>query len=382
MNSIEKYNYNLPLERIAKFPADPRDASKLLIYRNKNINRDVFYNIHKYLPENSLLIINNSKVIPARIHFFNKNGAKIEVFCLNPVEPNNYAEAFDSITPVKWQTLIKNKRRWKQEKLILKKNNLILQAELHPNNIVKFRWEPEMKFSEVLEIVGETPLPPYLKRESTEKDKQTYQTIYAKNPGSVAAPTAGLHFTHRTINSLKQKNIQIAEVSLHVGIGTFKPITSDDFTKHQMHSELVSITKNTLQKLLQNIKGKNPVIAVGTTSARTLESLPFLAYNIAKQNKYSVEQNATTFYKTEQALEFLLSLPVETINFSTSLFIYPPYEFKIVEGLITNFHLPKSSLLLLVDAFVGGAWREIYEYALQNDFRFLSYGDSSLLFRE
>jgi len=393
---IDEFDYHLPSERIAKFPLKQRDASKLLIYKNGNISQTKFFDIDKYLPENSLLILNNTKVFFARLIFKKQTGGKIEIFCLNPYQPADYENAFASKGKVQWEVLIGNLKKWKNDtlslKYIYKSEQRILQVRYigkhHQNHIVEFIYDNDITFAEILEIVGQIPIPPYLKRKPTENDKNTYQTVYSKIKGSVAAPTAGLHFTENVFNKLKNRNISVAELTLHVGAGTFKPVKSEFIAEHLMHTEIFSISIDTLKKIKNNL---GRITAVGTTSLRTLETLYYIGYKIIKNqpdfnfvSQWEIYQEQITISPLEalQAIEnFMLKQKLNHFDGKTQIMIVPGYKFKITDILITNFHQPKSTLLLLVAAFIGDDWKKVYDYALKNDFRFLSYGDSSILFR-
>lgn len=398
--SIKDYNYDLPDERIAKFPLEIRDTSKLLVYKNTTIEESVFENLTDYIPENSLMVFNNTKVIQARLVFLKETGARIEIFCLEPHFPADYATAFQQTESVVWLCMVGNLKKWK-ENIISKEfeiNNkkIKLIAELIENNglthHIKFSWnDSSVPFSEILERAGELPIPPYLHRETCEKDKETYQTVYSKIKGSVAAPTAGLHFTPQVLNALSKKNIQQEELTLHIGAGTFHPVKSELIQDHEMHTEIISVNISSLQKICQNL---GRIIAVGTTSVRTLESLYYIGLQIEKNPEikmsdirvtqwmpYSENQKISTEKALENIIEYLIRNNKQKLQLGTQIMIAPGFKFRIVAGMVTNFHQPKSTLLLLVSAFVGEDWKKIYNYALSNDFRFLSYGDSSLLLK-
>jgi len=405
--SIKDFTYELPPERIAKFPLRERDESKLLIYREGKITNSKFKNLPEHLAENSLAVFNNSKVVNARLFFHNKNGAKIEIFCLEPSDIKETQTAFQSKTSSKWKCFVGNLKAWKDEILRLFKNEFELNASIEKIEKefveIKFSWKPEeLSFGEILEKAGVVPLPPYMKRDAVEKDKVTYQTIYASIDGSVAAPTAGLHFTENVLKNLKHKNIENEKITLHVGAGTFKPVKSETLERHDMHYETFLVKKSTIEKLLEHVDGN--IIAVGTTSLRTIESLYWLGVQLIVRAKRYIPQGGKgktmdeiiigqwepyekqVSYQPKETLEKILEWMNENslgyISSRTGLLIAPSYDFKFVNTLITNFHQPNSTLLLLVGAFVGSDWRKIYDYALQNDFRFLSYGDASLLFRK
>ena len=399
---INDFNYLLPTERIAKYPLPLRDQSKLLIYKAGKLSQNIFANIDQLLPENSLLIFNDTKVIQARLQFFKESGAKIEVFCLEPYRPVTEIQmAFQQKSPVVWKCFIGNLKRWKNGKI--KKTIRIDQHEIgffaekvgmdKEAHLVQFSWTPSTyTFSQLLESTGLVPLPPYLNREAEKEDKERYQTIYARHDGSVAAPTAGLHFTEEVFRKLKRKNIIADEVILHVGAGTFKPVSATTISNHEMHTEKIIVRKSTIEMLLKN-QG-NKIVLVGTTTTRTIESLywfgvkllvgEFPVFKIQQwdpyQKKYQTEKSLSLVY--EAILAFMTENKLEELRGETQLMIAPGYDFKIVDILITNFHQPKSTLLLLVSAFIGESWYAAYQYALDNDFRFLSYGDSCLFFRK
>lgn len=397
---IEDYNYPLPDHRIAKYPLKQRDASKLLIYRDGAISESVFSQISDYLPENSLLIYNNTRVIQARLLFSKDTGARIEVFCLEPLVPADYALSLGSNGECVWKCMVGNLKKWKDGTLTktvsFDGRNCTLSATMLASDgnthTIKFSWDnSDIHFAGILENTGELPIPPYLHRKTEESDLETYQTIYSKIKGSVAAPTAGLHFTDEVLNSLKQKNINIAELTLHVGAGTFQPVKTENIADHQMHTELISVPRTTIELILRNIGN---IVAVGTTSVRTLESLYYAGVLIADQNPtksasihitqwlpYTRKPDITVHEAIQNILNYLDRHSLGNLVATTQIMIRPGYEFQIVNAMITNFHQPKSTLLLLVSAFVNGNWKSIYDYALNNDFRFLSYGDSSLLMK-
>lgn len=398
---ISEFNYPLPDERIAKFPLPVRDQSKLLLYRHGEVTEDIFTSLPDYLPANSLMIFNNTKVIQARLHFHKKTGALIEVFCLEPVQPNDYALNFQQTEHAAWLCMIGNLKKWKEgalkREITVKGKPLTLTAERGAchgtSHWVDFRWNnPEITFADILEVFGELPIPPYLNRETQESDKETYQTVYSKIKGSVAAPTAGLHFTPRVLDALREKGVALEELTLHVGAGTFKPVKSEEIEGHEMHTEYISVNRSTLEKLVAH-EGK--AIAVGTTSVRTLESLYHIGVTLLHNpNATEEDLHVKQWQPYETALEtaatpavdalqaiiaYLDRHHMETLHSSTQIIIAPGYEYRIVKAMVTNFHQPQSTLLLLVSAFLHGDWRKIYDYALAHDFRFLSYGDSSLL---
>lgn len=398
---ISEFNYPLPDERIAKFPLPVRDQSKLLLYRHGEVTKDIFTSLPDYLPANSLMIFNNTKVIQARLHFHKETGALIEVFCLEPIQPNDYVLNFQQTEHAAWLCMIGNLKKWKEgalkREITVKGKPLTLTAERGAchgtSHWVDFRWNnPEITFADILEVFGELPIPPYLNRETQESDKETYQTVYSKIKGSVAAPTAGLHFTPRVLDALREKGVALEELTLHVGAGTFKPVKSEEIEGHEMHTEYISVNRSTLEKLVAH-EGK--AIAVGTTSVRTLESLYHIGVTLLHNpNATEEDLHVKQWQPYETALEtaatpavdalqaiiaYLDRHHMETLHSSTQIIIAPGYEYRIVKAMVTNFHQPQSTLLLLVSAFLHGDWRKIYDYALAHDFRFLSYGDSSLL---
>ena len=404
---IEEYNYPLPENRIAKYPLPQRDHSKLLVYKQQQITEDIFYNIGEYISPQSLLIYNNTRVIHARLVFHKESGARVEIFCLEPLVPHNYESALAANSQCTWKCMIGNLKKWKTGALVqtisINDTNEPKTIELHAERIattgntheVQFTWnDPTISFAELLELVGELPIPPYLNRPSEEQDKQTYQTVYSHIKGSVAAPTAGLHFTHDVLQNLRAKGVHTDELTLHVGAGTFQPVKTEDANEHTMHAEIIAVNLQTVANLIEHL---GRIVAVGTTSMRTLESLYFIGCQLDKLTKeqqlslqtIQVQQfepyNATYTLTTKQALEsiinYLHTTGQKVLHAETRIMIKPGYDFHLVDKLITNFHQPKSTLLLLVSAFVGEDWRKIYDYALANDFRFLSYGDSSILTR-
>ena len=395
---ISEFNYPLPDERIAKFPLPVRDQSKLLIYRHGEVTEDVFTSLPRHLPTGSLMIFNNTKVIQARLHFRKETGALIEVFCLEPIQPNDYVLNFQQTEHAAWLCMIGNLKKWKEgilkREMTVKGMPLTLTAERGEcrgtSHWVDFRWDnPEVTFADILEVFGELPIPPYLNRETQESDKETYQTVYSKIKGSVAAPTAGLHFTPRVLDALKEKGIDLEELTLHVGAGTFKPVKSKEIEGHEMHTEYISVTRSTLEKLIAH---EGRAIAVGTTSVRTLESLYHIGItllnnpdateedlHVKQWQPYEIPAETPAADALQAIVRYLDRHGMETLHTSTQIIIAPGYEYRIVKAMVTNFHQPQSTLLLLVSAFLHGDWRKIYDYALAHDFRFLSYGDSSLL---
>lgn len=395
---IKDYNYELPDERIAKYPVAQRDHSKLLIYNKGEISEDMFYNISKYLPAGSLMVFNNTRVIHARIHFKKSTGALIEVFLLEPARPSDYELMFQTRGACSWLCMVGNLKKWKEGQLSRKFNinghEIVLSATRGKaqgtSHWIDFSWnDTEVTFTDILEAVGELPIPPYLNRESQESDNVTYQTVYSKVNGSVAAPTAGLHFTDNVLNAIDAHGIEREELTLHVGAGTFKPVKSEDISGHDMHTEYICVKRSTIENL---IKHNASAIAVGTTSVRTLESLYYIGARLDKQPEAAESQLHITQWEPydthptiqpvdalQNIVDYLDRNGLNAIHCSTQIIIAPGYDYKIVKMLVTNFHQPQSTLLLLVSAFVHGDWKKIYDYALKHDFRFLSYGDSSLL---
>ncbi len=397
MIDINTFDYPLPDERIAKFPLERRDGSKLLVYRNGEISERRFADIGEQLPSDSLFVFNNTKVVRARLVMHKPSGARVEVFCLEPHTPADYEHAFAVRGECCWSCIVGNLKKWKEGAVQIpfeyNGEQCLLQAYIAERgsreHIVRFVWDAPMSFGELLEYLGRIPIPPYLNRESEEIDNTRYQTVYSRFEGSVAAPTAGLHFTTELIESLKQQGFSFGEVTLHVGAGTFLPVKDEDATKHPMHTEHFEITKSTLQ-LLRGKVGK--VVAVGTTSVRTLESLSALAWRVKSSGDadcnrvigqwelYDIPAEFVGAEVLDTLLEYMERLGTDRLKAATQIMITPlGYRFRIVNRIVTNFHQPKSTLLLLVSAYVGEAWKEIYNYALANNFRFLSYGDSSLL---
>ena len=396
---IEDFNYILPDERIAKYPLPQRDSSKLLIYKNEDVSESSFSLLPNELPEDSLMIFNDTKVVPARLHFQRASGAHIEIFCLEPVLPEEYVSSFATTDKCRWKCIVGNIKRWKNDTLSLYNplndsdiSIMNLKADLveriGETSIVEFSWDNKAPFSKVLEVCGSIPIPPYLNRDTEEVDLERYQTLYARFRGSVAAPTAGLHFTDNVLESIKSKNIITDTVCLHVGAGTFLPVKSSLVSEHMMHREPFVVTLSLLERLLEN-KGK--VVAVGTTSVRTLESLYYIGVSCietghpsdvnqwepySREYAYSLEQSISAIIK------YLKDNNKSQLSLGTRIIIVPGFRFRIVDVLVTNFHQPQSTLLLLISAFVDGDWKKIYNYALGHDFRFLSYGDSSVLFRK
>ena len=425
---IEDYNYPLPDERIAKYPLAKRDQSKLLIYRDGKVSEDTFCHVGEYLTSDSLLIYNNTRVIQARLEFHKKvvqevrsfgvtseplnsevaQGARIEIFCLEPLEPHDYQLSLGSTEGCTWKCMIGNAKKWKSGALSLpvqlpSGETIILFAEKGEQTgntfAVHFSWnlsaqQSAISFAEILDAVGELPIPPYLNRKTEESDKTTYQTVYSRIKGSVAAPTAGLHFTDKVLDDLRGRGVKTAEVTLHVGAGTFQPVKVADANQHTMHTEIIAVPKDAIQTIIDNL---GHVVAVGTTSMRTLESLYFIGtqlytlhstpyaqdhiLTVAQFEPYEKKYTLSTKEALQAIVDYLNNTGQDMLHAETQIMIKPGYVFRVVNQLITNFHQPKSTLLLLVSAFVGGDWHTIYDYALAHDFRFLSYGDSSILFR-
>ena len=411
---ISDYNYDLPDSRIAKFPVSPRDTSKLLVYRHGEISDDIFYNLPKYLPQKSLMVFNNTKVIQARMHFRKETGALIEVFLMEPAAPTDYELMFQTRGECSWLCMVGNLKKWKEGSLVRNfdvagstinfkatmRRDIIDAKSGGTNYWVDFAWDnPLVSFAEILDAVGELPIPPYLNRETQDSDKTTYQTVYSKIKGSVAAPTAGLHFTDKVLAAIDAAGVRREELTLHVGAGTFKPVKSEEIDGHTMHTENVCVRRDTLQTLLDY---DCCAIAVGTTSVRTLESLYYMGVKLEanpdaaeedlhvcqwepyeKADGTPVDGNLIDGITPQKAISNIIAWldknNLKTLHSSTQIIIAPGYEYKIVKVLVTNFHQPQSTLLLLVSAFLKGDWRNVYDYALSHDFRFLSYGDSSIL---
>ena len=400
---ISEYNYELPDERIAKFPKAERDHSKLLVYNKGEVGEDIFYNLPNYLPQGALMVYNNTKVIQARLHFRKETGALIEIFLLEPAEPADYEQMFQQTRRCSWLCLVGNQKKWKEgtltRELRVKNEEVRVSAtrrgEHGTSQWIDFEWDNErVNFAEILDEMGELPIPPYLNRETQESDKTTYQTVYSKIKGSVAAPTAGLHFTERVLSDIDARGIEREEVTLHVGAGTFKPVKSDTIGEHPMHTDYIAVRRHTLERLLAH---NCEVIAVGTTSVRTLESLYYMGLKVVQNPDIREEElhvNQWEPYEEgrckmedvrsviQALLDWMIRKELTVLHSSTQIIIAPGYTYHIVKMLITNFHQPQSTLLLLVSAFVKGDWHKIYDYALAHDFRFLSYGDSSLLIPE
>ena len=398
---IEDFDYPLPDERIAKYPLTERDHSNLLHWQNGKIEQLHFYDLPDTLTRNDLLVYNNTKVIQARLHFQKETGATIEIFCLEPYSPSDYNLVFQENKSCVWKCLVGNSKKWKEGALkqTMYIKDILFQLEATRiesenegmSHLVRFEWDNEdILFSDILAHFGELPIPPYLNRATEEKDKETYQTVYSKIDGSVAAPTAGLHFTMDVLRRLALNGIREDEITLHVGAGTFQPVKSEEIGGHPMHREIISIGKSTIEDL---IASEGHIVAVGTTSVRTLESLYYLGCRIAlnpdnpdlmveQWEPYENNYTLTTQEALQNIIDYLNHNHLSALNAATRIMIVPSFQFRIVNKIITNFHQPKSTLLLLISAFVGiDRWRKIYDFAMENGFRFLSYGDSSLLER-
>ena len=395
--SIDEYDYPLPEERIAKYPLAERDASKLLVLKDHQLQASQFKHIGDFLPPKALLVFNETKVIRARLQFQKETGSHIEIFCLEPEQ--DYQIAFSSASPVRWKCLVGNSKRWHEGLLQMKLNvqgqEVVLSADRVEKNDqyseIEFSWTPSgLPFATILEAAGEIPLPPYLHRDAEPEDRDRYQTVFARYDGSVAAPTAGLHFTKPLLEQLKAKGFELDEVTLHVGAGTFKPVATATIGEHAMHSETIIIRQSLIQNLIKHLDGN--IIPVGTTSTRTLESLYWIGMMLEEQGMALRDLHVNQWYpyenhpelSTRQALQNILDYlerhQLTRLEASTALMIAPSYKMKVITGLITNFHQPKSTLLLLVSALIGDQWKKAYQYALDNGFRFLSYGDSCLFF--
>ncbi len=394
---IEDYNYPLPDERIAKYPLPQRDASKLLVYKDGIPSESVFKSLPEFLPAGALMVFNDTRVVPARMHFKRTTGAHIEIFCLEPVNPAEYNTSFAAVKSCSWKCVIGNSKRWKDDILTYDCPPDSTLAAMHltaalvsrdgQTGVVEFRWEGGEPFSKVLEECGQVPIPPYLNRETEAIDLERYQTLYAHVRGSVAAPTAGLHFTEAVLEAIRAKSIDTQNVCLHVGAGTFLPVKSSRVAEHPMHREPFSVSLGLLRKLRE---GACPCIAVGTTSVRTLESLYYAGISILEKGAPEdigqwVPYERDYPYSTGEALDAIISYleanSLTELRLGTRIIIVPGFRFRIVDMMVTNFHQPESTLILLISAFVGGDWKTIYNFALSHGFRFLSYGDSSLLFR-
>jgi S-adenosylmethionine:tRNA ribosyltransferase-isomerase len=394
---ISDYDYSLPADRITKYPLRQRDTSKLLVYQKGHISHTIFKNIASYISPDDLVIFNNTRVIQARFLFNKPTGAAIEIFCLEPKDPPEYKTSLQHETTVTWNCLIGNAKKWKKEPIYRTINyqnkKIVLKAEklegIDSTWFVRLSWEPPgYSFREILEMSGSTPIPPYLNREPVPEDKYTYQTVYSRVEGSVAAPTAGFHFIPETLEKIRNQSAGIMELTLHVGAGTFRPVLSSEVTRHIMHSEHIYFEKSDLQRLLDF---QGTIMAIGTTSTRILETIYWLGCKVTEQPDLipdhlylkQWEDHDLALVPKEKSLEALINYfeknNIEQYHTYTQLMIIPGYRYMFVDKMLTNFHQPKSTLLLLVSAFVGNDWRKIYHYAMDNDFRFLSYGDSSLL---
>ncbi|MFA6334340.1 MAG: S-adenosylmethionine:tRNA ribosyltransferase-isomerase [Bacteroidales bacterium] len=395
---IRDFSYNLPEERIAKYPLPNRDDSKILIFENEQISESKFSNLVELLPHDSLIVFNNTKVVPARLIFSKESGASIEIFCIEPHVPEEYNKSFASNETCSWVCIVGNSKRWKRgyigfnshgdKKLEEYQFKAKMLKKIDDKFIIEFSWSSGIPFSQLMEECGKVPIPPYLKREAEDSDTERYQTLYAQHRGSVAAPTAGLHFTKTVIEKIERKGIVRTELCLHVGAGTFLPVKSEFIKDHNMHSEPFSVSRDLIIKLLN--PGNKKVISVGTTSTRCLESLYYLGVQcietgvpsfVSQWEPYGKLYEYTLRESLEALLKWMDSSGSENLVTKTSIIIVPSFKFRVVDVLITNFHQPQSTLLLLISAFIGEEWRKVYDYALNNKFRFLSYGDSSVLFR-
>lgn len=398
---ISQFNYPLSDEKIAKYPLPQRDSSKLLQYHDAAITSHVFNDLSELLPHESLLLFNNTRVIHARLLFRKETGAQIEVFCLSPYEPADYIVNFQQRQKCAWNCIIGNAKRWKDEPLymeiLFEETVITLQAEKsnagRGEQVVCFSWDNDaVTFSELLEHAGKLPIPPYLNRPSEEKDDETYQTVYSRVEGSVAAPTAGLHFTPSVMEQLHARGIETTEVTLHVGAGTFLPVKSDTIAGHVMHTEFISVSRDTLEKMLRN---KSKLVVVGTTSLRTVESLYYIGkklqlhphssfqeLGVKQWDPYEETDSIPPVLALQNILDYLDRQQLERLTTDTQIIIAPGYSFHYADAIVTNFHQPQSTLLLLIAALVGDDWQKIYQYALEHNYRFLSYGDSSLLWKK
>lgn len=392
---IEDYTYDLPAERIAKYPLAERDRAKMLYYADNNIKSYSFTDLPSLVPSNSVLVMNTTKVIRARLTFFRQTGARIEVFCLEPYAPALYELSLSAKHEVIWHCLVGQSRKWKEEYLcqLLADGTLLKVSRVNGNcsggNLIRFEWSNDMTFGELLEHLGELPIPPYLNRDTEESDLRDYQTVYAREEGSVAAPTAGLHFTEGLLSKLNEKGIDQIPITLHVGAGTFLPVKSATMGEHEMHTEVIEVRLSSLRSIYDSLLAKRPIVSVGTTSTRTLESLYYMGVQVIDNVSdplsvpqwipYQTTSTATTEEAIKALIDYLKEKGVDRLFGQTQLIIVPGYTYRLVDFLITNFHQPNSTLLLLVAAFVGDDWHKIYDFALKNDYRFLSYGDGSLL---
>ncbi len=395
---ISDFTYDLLESKIAKYPLAERDKSKLLVWQSGKIGETIFKNCGDFISEKALLVFNNTRVIHARLFFRKDTGSKIEIFCLEPIEPLDYQIAFQEKKQVVWKCMIGNSKKWKSgiltREIQITGETITLRAEkiaqIENTFQIKFTWDKPFTFAEIIEHAGVLPIPPYLNRETEASDEESYQTVYAKIDGSVAAPTAGLHFTDSVLHKLQQKNIITREITLHVGAGTFQPVKSETIDGHTMHNEMVIISKSTIEDFTNH---KHKIIAVGTTSVRSLESLYWLGLQLENNSfnperpeilqwePYENETKISTKKAFQNIVDYLAKTRQNNIQFSTQIIILPGYNFNVIDGMFTNFHQPQSTLLLLISAFLGNDWKKVYDYALNNNFRFLSYGDSNLYLR-
>ena len=392
MLPIKEFNYTLSDEQIAKYPISPRDHSKLLLYKGGQISHDIFYNIGQHIKDNSLLVYNNTRVIQARLIFQKKTGARIELFCLEPLAPREYTLSLSAMEECEWECLVGNSKKWKDDPLELHIPSIgvTLTAtrieNLEFSQRIRFTWDnPQISFGELLDAIGELPIPPYLNRPTEDSDKENYQTVYSRIQGSVAAPTAGLHFTENVIQQLKEQGLTFEEITLHVGAGTFRPVKTEDANQHIMHTETIILRRESIEALQKNAGN---IIAIGTTTVRTLESLYFLGHQdwdehttpeVKQFDPYKTDYTMTASNALQNVLDTMTRNNTDILEARTQIMIKPGYTFRIIEGMITNFHQPQSTLLLLVSALIGEDWKKVYQYAQEHQFRFLSYGDSSLL---
>ena len=392
MLPIKDFNYPLSEEQIAKYPISPRDHSKLLLYKGGEISHDIFHNIGRHIKDTSLLVYNNTRVIQARLIFQKATGARIELFCLEPLLPREYTLSLSSTEGCEWECLVGNSKKWKNDPLALyiASIGVTLTAtrieSLEFSQRIRFTWDnPQISFGELLDAIGELPIPPYLNRPTEDSDKENYQTVYSRIQGSVAAPTAGLHFTENVIQQLKEQGLTFEEITLHVGAGTFRPVKTEDANQHIMHTETIILRRESIEALQQHL-GK--IIAIGTTTVRTLESLYYLGHQnwdestipeVKQFDPYKTDYTMTASNALQNVLDTMTRNKTDILQARTQIMIKPGYTFRIIEGMITNFHQPQSTLLLLVSALIGEDWKKVYQYAQEHQFRFLSYGDSSLL---
>lgn len=392
MLPIKDFNYPLSEEQIAKYPISPRDHSKLLLYKGGEISHDIFHNIGRHIKDTSLLVYNNTRVIQARLIFQKATGARIELFCLEPLLPREYTLSLSSTEGCEWECLVGNSKKWKNDPLALyiASIGVTLTAtrieSLEFSQRIRFTWDnPQISFGELLDAIGELPIPPYLNRPTEDSDKENYQTVYSRIQGSVAAPTAGLHFTENVIQQLKEQGLTFEEITLHVGAGTFRPVKTEDANQHIMHTETIILRRESIEALQKHL-GK--IIAIGTTTVRTLESLYYLGHQnwdesttpeVKQFDPYKTDYTMTASNALQNVLDTMTRNKTDILQARTQIMIKPGYTFRIIEGMITNFHQPQSTLLLLVSALIGEDWKKVYQYAQEHQFRFLSYGDSSLL---